>query len=76
MAAADRACALQQVSRDPADEGCGDRKRPGVEEVGEVRARGGDDEAAQQGADSGRRPLGELQERVGVRELVVVDKVG
>ena len=75
VAAADRALALQQPRRDPADERRRDGEGAGVQPVGEVRARGGDERTAEQRADRGRRPLGELQERVGVRQLVVVDEV-
>ena len=39
-------------------------------------ARRGDDRAAEHGADRSRRPLGDLQDRVGVRQLIIVDEVG
>ncbi len=66
---------LQHGAGDPEDQDGGAEEAGGVQPVGDVRARGGDEHPAEQRPDRDRQLVGGPQQRVRARELLGRDEV-
>ena len=75
VASALRPGLLQQALRDLRDQGRRDHKGDRVDPVGEIRALRGDERTAEERADRPGRVVDHLQQRVGLRQVLVADEI-